>query len=58
LYIALDADGVEVPETDKEKLEQYILNIVQHHGSEKGVGKSAYVNKATFHECLFSNTHD
>ena len=58
LYIALDADGVEVPETDKGNLEQHILSIVKHHGSEKGVGKSAYAATAAFHECMFSTTND
>jgi len=57
VHIALDADGVEVPETDKENLEQHILSIVKHHGSEKGVEKSAYAATAAFHECLFSTTH-
>jgi hypothetical protein len=58
LYIALDADGVEVLETAKEKLEQHILSIAKHHGSENGVGKSAYAATAAFHECLLFTTHD
>jgi len=58
LYIALDADGVEIPETDKGNLEQHILSIVKYHGSEKGVGKLAYAATAVFHECMFSTTND
>jgi len=52
LYIALDADGVEVTATDKVKLEQYIVSIVQHHASDNGVGKSAYAATAALRVCV------
>ena len=58
LNIAVDADGNDVPECDKIRLEQHILRIVGNHGSEKGVGHSAYAATAALHECMFITSHD
>ena len=58
LNIAVDAEGNNVPECDKIHLEQHILNIVKKHGSEKGVGETAYALMAVFHACMFTTSYD
>ena len=56
LNIAVDAEGNDVPECDKIRLEQHILKIVKKHGSEKGVGDTAYATTAAFHACMFKTS--